>query len=83
MGDVSHVVPSIHPWLAIVEENEALCHQHAFASAAASDRGLSTAITAAQALARTAVELLADADLRAAVRAEWKDAALYNGVQVR
>ena len=28
MGDVSHVVPSIHPWLAIVDEGAALCHEH-------------------------------------------------------
>ncbi len=71
MGDVSHVVPSIHPYLAIVDENVALCHQHAFAHAAASDRGFVTAIEAAKALARTAVELLTDERLRAAARAEW------------
>jgi len=72
MGDVSHVVPSIHPYLAIVDENEALCHQHRFAHAAASDRGLRTAFDAAKALARTAVELLADAELRRAVHEEWR-----------
>lgn len=71
MGDVSHVVPSIHPYLAIVDEGEALCHQHRFAEAAASDRGLDTAICAAKALARTAVELLADESLRRSVRDEW------------
>lgn len=74
MGNVSHVVPSIHPYLAIVGEGEALCHQHKFAHAAASDRGLETAIAAAKALARTAVELLVDADLRRTVRAEWEAA---------
>lgn len=73
MGDVSHVVPSIHPYLAIVEENEALCHQHAFAAAASSERGFGTAITAAKVLARTAVELLVDDQLRSSVRAEWSD----------
>ena len=73
MGDVSHVVPSIHPYLAIVEENEVLCHQHAFAAAAASDRGFVTAIQAAKALARTAVELLVDEQLRTAARAEWNE----------
>ncbi|MBX3217158.1 MAG: M20 family metallopeptidase [Labilithrix sp.] len=71
MGDVSHVVPSIHPYLAIVGENEALCHQHAFAEAAASERGIVTALEAAKALARTAVELLVDEPLRASVKAEW------------
>lgn len=74
MGDVSHVVPSIHPYLAIVDEDEALCHQHAFADAAASDRAMTTAIEAAKALARTAVQLLVDDELRAAARAEWSAA---------
>lgn len=72
MGDVSHVVPSIHPYLAIVDENEALCHQHRFAHAAGSDRGVDTACVAAKALARTAVELLTDEALRRTVHEEWR-----------
>ena len=72
MGDVSHVVPSIHPYLAIVGENEALCHQHAFEKAAGSHRGLDTALAAAKAMARTAVELLVDDQLRKTVQAEWQ-----------
>jgi amidohydrolase len=72
MGDVSHVVPSIHPWLGIVDAGSALCHTHPFAEAAASDRGLDVAVVAAKALARTAIELLADAALRKSVRAEWE-----------
>lgn len=71
MGDVSQVVPAIHPWLAIVDEGEALCHELRFAEAAASDRGTATAVVAAKALARTAIELLASAEVRASVRAEW------------
>ncbi len=71
MGDVSHVVPSIHPYLAIVDENEALCHQHKFTAASASDRGFTTALSAAKALAKTAIELLLDDELRAATRKEW------------
>jgi amidohydrolase len=71
MGDVSHVVPSIHPWLAIIEQGAALCHEHRFAEAAATDAGTQTALIAAKALARTAAEFLADAELRAAVRSEW------------
>ncbi|HTB72295.1 MAG TPA: amidohydrolase [Polyangiaceae bacterium] len=72
MGDVSHVVPSIHPWLAIVEEGAALCHEHRFGEAAATDGAGQTALVAAKALARTAIEFLADGDLRAAVTAEWR-----------
>jgi len=72
MGDVSHRVPSIHPYLAITDEGGPLCHEHAFAEAACSDRGMKAALDAAKALARAAVELLADASLRADVRAEWE-----------
>jgi amidohydrolase len=72
MGDVSHVVPSIHPYLAIVDENEALCHQHRFADAAGSERGLRTAYAAAKALARTAVEVLTDESLRTSMQEEWR-----------
>ncbi len=72
MGDVSHVVPAIHPWLAIVEEGGALCHEHRFGEAAATDGAGRTALVAAKALARTAIEFLANGDLRAAVTAEWQ-----------
>lgn len=78
MGDISHAVPAIHPWLAICEAGETLCHQHAFARAAASPRGLDTMLDAARAMARTAAEFLTDAELRAAVRAEF-DAAPARG----
>ncbi|HXX65802.1 MAG TPA: amidohydrolase [Polyangiaceae bacterium] len=71
MGDVSRVVPAIHPWVAIVDEGEALCHELRFAEAAASDRGTEAAVVAAKALARTAVEFLASDEVRASVRAEW------------
>jgi amidohydrolase len=74
MGDVSHAVPSIHPWLAICGEGETLCHQHEFARAAASPVGLDTMLKAASAMARTAAEFLCDADLRAATRAEFEAA---------
>jgi amidohydrolase len=71
MGDVSHAVPAIHPYLAIVDENEAMCHEHRFEKAAGSDRGLDTAIVAAKALARTAIEVLSTPALRDAAKREW------------
>ena len=71
MGDVSHVVPSIHPYLAICNEGESLCHEHTFAAAAVSDRGMKTAMIAAKAMAKTAIEILSDAGLREAVKTEW------------
>jgi amidohydrolase len=73
MGDVSHVVPSIHPWLAIVNKGEALCHEHRFAEAAATDAAGLTAVTAAKALARTAIEFLANPQLRESVKREWDE----------
>jgi amidohydrolase len=75
MGDVSHVVPAIHPWMAIVNEEEARCHDRRFAEASASPRAADTALVAAKALARTAIELLGDAELRQSVSAEWRDRA--------
>jgi amidohydrolase len=71
MGDVSHVVPSIHPMLGIVDEGRTTIHQRDFAAAAASDRGVDTAVLAAKAMARTAIELLVDGALRQAARAEF------------
>jgi amidohydrolase len=71
MGDVSHAVPSIHPYLAICDEGEALCHEHAFAACARSERGFETAVVAAKAMARTAGDLLEDRALLEAVREEF------------
>ena len=50
MGDVSQAVPSIHPYLAICDKGHALCHQHAFAACARSERGYATALTAGSSL---------------------------------
>jgi amidohydrolase len=67
MGDVSHAVPSIHPWIAICDRGETTCHQHAFASYARSDRGMHAMLIAAKALALTAADMLDDSALREAV----------------
>jgi len=73
MGDVSHVVPAIHPWIQICDEGETTCHQHSFAAYAKSDRGLSTMLTAAKVMARTAADVLHDAELRQAIWQEFRD----------
>lgn len=57
MGDVSHSVPSIHPTISICEEGVSL-HSTEFARAAGSERGREVMLTAAKALAMTAVDLL-------------------------
>lgn len=71
MGDVSHVVPAIHPYLGICDPNAAMCHQHDFAQHAQSDRGMQAMLAAARAMALTTEELLRDGQLRDAVRAEF------------
>jgi amidohydrolase len=71
MGDLSQHLPSIHPYLAICDEGESLCHEHRFADCAASDRGMSTMLVAAKAMARTTLDLLEDPRLIADVRREF------------
>ena len=71
MGDLSLHLPSIHPYLAICDEGESLCHEHRFADCAASDRGMSTMLIAAKAMARTALDLLEDPKLLGEVRREF------------
>lgn len=73
MGDVSHIVPSIHPWVQICDVGETTCHQHSFADYAKSDRGLDSMLVAAKAMARTAADILRDADLRATLRREFEE----------
>jgi metal-dependent amidase/aminoacylase/carboxypeptidase family protein len=71
MGDLSQHVPSIHPYLGICEEGEALCHQHRFAECAASKRGFETMLIAAKALARTAADVFDDPQLLEAAKREF------------
>jgi amidohydrolase len=74
MGDLSLHLPSIHPYLAICDEGESLCHEHRFAASAASDRGMQTMLVAAKAMARTALDLLEDPKLFSDVRREFASA---------
>jgi amidohydrolase len=71
MGDVSHAVPAIHPWIAICDTGETTCHQHAFARSAASDRGATSMLVAAKAMAMTAADVLLDPVLVESSRAEF------------
>lgn len=59
MGNVSTVVPSLHPILSITSE-PAPGHSHAFAAAAARPEALATMRLGAKALANTALDVLAD-----------------------
>jgi amidohydrolase len=74
MGDVSHAVPSIHPWLAICDENETTCHQREFAACANSERGYASMVVAAKAMALLARDVLVDEALRTAAAREHRAA---------
>lgn len=69
MGDVTQVVPGIHPYVQICEDNVA-GHSREFADASISERGAVAMLAAAKAMALTTVQLLEDADLVAKV---WKE----------
>ncbi len=71
MGDVSHAVPAIHPYLAVCDQGAAMCHQRAFTELTAADRGLEAALAAAKALALTAADVLADRALADEARREF------------
>jgi amidohydrolase len=74
MGDVSQVVPAIHPYLAICDEGESLCHEHRFLECAASDRGFESMRVAAKAMARVALDLLEQPTLLEQVKREFREA---------
>ena len=75
MGDISHIVPAIHPWLAICDEGDGSCHERAFADHAASERGIDTMLLAAKTMARTVAELICNEGLRAHVQRAFEGAA--------
>ncbi|MEO7111424.1 MAG: M20 family metallopeptidase [Polyangiaceae bacterium] len=74
MGDVSHVVPSIHPYAAVVDEGGPLIHTREFAEATKSARGIETALVVSKAMARTAAEIMSDPKLREQMNDEWRSA---------
>ena len=57
MGNVSQVVPSIHPAIAIAS-HEVLIHTPEFAAAAASEAGHNALLDAAKAMAMTVADIL-------------------------
>ncbi|MFW5897322.1 MAG: amidohydrolase, partial [Bacillota bacterium] len=71
MGDVSHEVPSIHPYVAIVPPSVA-GHSTEFAEAAGSDPGKRGMLLAAKAMAMTVVDCFTDENLQKEMKAEFK-----------
>jgi len=70
MGNVSQVVPSIHPTVAIAPV-EVVVHSPEFASAAASEAGIRGLIDGAKALAMTVVDLVANPEIVTRVKQEF------------
>jgi len=70
MGNVSQIVPGIHPTIAIAPEEVAM-HSPDFAAAAASEAGIQGMLDAAKALAMTVVDLVVSPETVARVKKEF------------
>jgi amidohydrolase len=70
VGDVSYAVPTIHPEIAITDLGVS-CHTHAFREAAATERAHDVMLKGAAALALTGADVIADPQLREAVRGSF------------
>jgi amidohydrolase len=71
MGNVSQVLPAIHPYIAIAPEGTP-GHSTAFRDAAGSPQALENALAAAKAMALTAIDVLSDRGLLERVREEFE-----------
>jgi amidohydrolase len=71
MGNVTRIVPGIHPMIAIAPP-DVNGHSPQFAEHAASEAGDRAVIDGAKALAMTAIDILTDADLRQRMREEFE-----------
>jgi len=71
MGNVSQVVPSIHPMVAIASP-EVLVHTLEFASAAASEAGNKGLLDAAKAMAMTVVDILSQPEMLDKIKQEFR-----------
>ncbi|XP_031574744.1 peptidase M20 domain-containing protein 2-like [Actinia tenebrosa] len=72
MGNVSHVIPSIHPIYSI--DSMAVNHSYAFTAAAGTDVAHDKTLIAAKAMAMTAVDLFCSQDLREQAKQEFTKA---------
>ncbi|WP_156911595.1 peptidase dimerization domain-containing protein [Salibacterium aidingense] len=69
IGNVSHIVPTIHPYINI---GEAVTHTHAFTEATRSEKGMDGLNQSSKALALTAYDLLTSRELVENAKTEWK-----------
>lgn len=71
MGNVSQIIPAIHPYVTIVAPGTS-AHTPAFAAAAASERGHQALLRGAKAMAMTAIDLLTQPELLAQAQGEFE-----------
>ncbi|WP_409300946.1 M20 family metallopeptidase [Peribacillus sp. SCS-155] len=71
MGNVSQVVPAIHPYVKITNEAYA-CHTYEFRDASMSEQGREAMILGAKAMALTGYEVLTNPGLLAQIKDEFK-----------
>lgn len=77
IGDVSHKVPCIHPYISIVEDSESIKYgSKEFAQATISEFGLKQCHTAALSLSSTAMDLIENESLLQEVKMEF-----YNSIK--
>lgn len=70
-ANVSHVIPVIHPYLAI-GDSSLTGHTIEFTNAACSEKGFETLILAAKLLSLTALELYKNPELLTKIKNDWK-----------
>lgn len=73
MGNVSQVVPSIHPYIAIGKENEFISHSREFANATVAPRGQRELINAAKTMALTAFDVASSKELLREIQKEFRE----------
>jgi amidohydrolase len=71
MGNVSQLVPGIHPSVAIAEKGISV-HSAQFASAAASEAGIKGMLDAAKALAMTVIDLIVNPEVVSNIKEEFE-----------
>jgi amidohydrolase len=71
IGNVSQVVPAIHPYISICDGSVA-GHSKEFAEASVSNRGHEAMLSGAKALAMTAIDLYIDSEFMTRVREEFQ-----------
>jgi amidohydrolase len=73
MGNLSHYLPSMHPWIAIVAPGIA-GHTAEFRDATTSDRGRQTLLNASKMLAMTALDYITSPELRENAARDFENA---------